>query len=53
MNYKVFILIFLFLYSCATTDFGKIKKDEIIQTEIYSNKGFTLIFTEDLKKKIS
>ena len=51
MNYKVFFLIFIFLYSCTTNDFGKIKKDEIIQTEIYSNKGFTLIFTEDLKKK--
>ena len=48
MNYKTCILIFLFLYSCATTQNSK---DQIIQTEIYSNKGFALLFKEDFKKK--
>ena len=48
MNYKTCILIFLFLYSCTTSQNSK---DQIIQTEIYSNKGFTLLFKEDLKKK--
>ena len=48
MNYKTCILIFLFLYSCATSQNSK---DQIIQSEIYSNKGFTLLFKEDFKKK--
>ena len=48
MNYKTFILIFLFLYSCNTV---QVDKNKIIQTEIYLNKGFTLLYKEDFKKK--
>tara|TARA_Y100000741_G_scaffold77211_1_gene56318 strand:- start:111 stop:857 length:747 start_codon:yes stop_codon:yes gene_type:complete len=48
MNYKTFILIFLFLYSCNTV---QVNKKQIIQSEIYLNKGFTLLYKEDLKKK--
>ena len=51
MNYKFFAIFFLFLYSCTTTDFNKTNKDEIIPSEIYSNKGFTLLFSENLKKQ--
>ena len=51
MNYKYFIVIFIFLYSCTTTDFNNTKKDEIIPSEVYSNKGFTLLYSEDLKKQ--
>ena len=51
MNYKYFIIIFIFLYSCTTTDFNNTKKDKIIPSEVYTNKGFTLLFTEDLKKQ--
>ncbi len=51
MNYKFFILILLFTYSCTTTDINKAVKENIIPSEVYSNKGFTLLFTEDLKKK--
>ena len=51
MNYKSFIIILLFLYSCTTNNINKTQKEEIIPSEIYSNKGFTLLFTEDLKKQ--
>ncbi len=51
MNYKAFILIFIFLYSCTTNNIYKTQDEEIIPTEIYSNKGFTLLFSESLKKQ--
>ena len=51
MNYKFFAIFFLFLYSCTTTDFNKTNEGEIIPSEIYSNKGFTLLFNENLKKQ--
>ena len=51
MNYKISILILLFIYSCTTNDINKTQKKNIIPSEVYSNKGFTLLFTEDLKKK--
>ena len=51
MNYKIFILILLFIYSCTTNNINKIQKEEIIPSETYSNKGFTLLFNENLKKQ--
>ena len=51
MNYKIFILILFFIYSCTTNNINKSQKEKIIPTEIYSNKGFALLFNEDLKKK--
>ena len=51
MNYKIFIAIFLFLYSCTTNNINVSNDKVIIQSETYSNKGFTLLFNEDLKKK--
>ena len=51
MNYKFFILILLFIYSCTANNISKNQKGKITPTEIYSNKGFTLLFNEDLKKK--
>ena len=51
MNYKIFIVIFLFIYSCATNNINKSQNKVIIQSETYSNKGFTLLFNEDLKKQ--
>ncbi len=51
MNYKFFILIFIFLYSCTTITTDNVKENKIIPSEIYSNKGFALLFSEDLKQK--
>ena len=51
MNYKIFILILLFTYSCTTSNINKIQKEEIIPSETYSNKGFALLFNENLKKQ--
>ena len=48
MNYKIIILIFLFLFSCTT---NRVSKDQIVKSEFYSNKGFTLLYKEDLKKQ--
>ena len=45
MNYKILIL--LFLVSCTTPI--KVEK-EIIPQRKFSNKGFALMYTEDLKK---
>ena len=51
MNYKIFIIFLLFTYSCTTNNINNSKKTEIIQSQIYSNKGFTLLFNEDLNKE--
>ena len=48
MNYKLISLIFLFLYSCTT---NQISENSVIKTEVYANKGFTLLFSNNLKKK--
>ena len=51
MNYKFIIIFCLFLYSCTTNNINQLNKRNIIQSEVYSNRGFTLLFSEDLKKK--
>ena len=38
------------MHSCTTTNINK-KKENIIPVEIFSNKGFALLFNEDLKNK--
>ena len=48
MNYKYLLLIF-FLYSCASNNINKSK--DIIFKDSFSNKGFTLIYNDSLKKK--
>ena len=47
MNYKFIIFLFLFLYSCKATTVNK-KSLEIIPVEIFSNKGFALLYSDDL-----
>ena len=47
MNYKLLLTLILFIYSCTSNQFTE---DKIIKSEIYSNKGFTLVFNDDLKK---
>ena len=51
MNYRFIFFFFLFLYSCETTNINKSKKENIIQINIFSNKGFTLVFNDNLKKQ--
>jgi len=51
MNYKIFIIVFLFLYSCTTNSINKSQENIVIQSQAYSNKGFTLLFNDDLKKQ--
>ncbi len=48
MNYKKFFLIFFFLCSCTT---NQIAKKENTETNIYTNRGFALLYNEDLKKR--
>ena len=51
MNYKFFLIILFFIYSCTTNNIKSIQKEKIVPLETFSNKGFTLLFTDDLKKK--
>jgi hypothetical protein len=48
MNYK-FLLLILFLCSCTSNNINKSK--DIIFKDSFSNKGFTLIYDDTLKKK--
>ena len=50
MNYKLIPVFFLLIYSCTTNNINKKKIENIIPVETFSNKGFTLVFSEDLKK---
>ena len=50
MNYKILILIFILLFGCTNTNINK-STNNIIPSEIYSNKGFTLLYEDELKKK--
>ena len=40
----------LFTYSCATNNIKTTQKEKIISAEVFSNKGFTLLFSDDLRK---
>ena len=51
MNYKIFIVFFfLLIVSCANQNFNNKKNIEPKIFNKYSNKGFTLVFTDDLFK---
>ncbi len=50
MNYKILIFLLLFLSSCTTTNINK-KKIDVIPVEIFSNKGFALLYDDDLRNK--
>jgi len=51
MNFKIILIIILFLYSCDSRNINISKRDIITPDISYSNKGFTLVFEESLKKK--
>ena len=51
MNSKILILIFLFFYSCTVNTVNNNKIETNVQTEFFSNKGFALVFNNDLKKQ--
>ena len=51
MNYKIIIFIFLFIFSCTTNNINKKTSLDAVQVEVFSNKGFTLVFSEELKKQ--
>jgi len=51
MNYRILIILFAFIYSCESSNINKKKITNVIQVESFSNKGFALVFTEDLKKQ--
>ena len=50
MNYRFFLLLFLFLNSCVTINVEN-RKNSIIKKNIFINKGFTTIYSEELYKK--
>ena len=51
MNYKFLIIIILFLYSCEATNIGNKKITNVISVETFSNKGFALVYSDNLKKE--
>ena len=51
MNYKILLIMLLFTYSCTTNNIKSTQKERIIFAEVFSNKGFTLLFSDDLQKK--
>ena len=52
MNFKKLILIFLLFFLSACNQFDKNEKSlAYISDQKYSNKGFTLIYDEQLKKE--
>ena len=51
MNYKKLIIIFLLTCSCATNNINKSVDKKIIHQQVYNNKGFALLYKEDLKKQ--
>jgi hypothetical protein len=52
MNYKNYIIIFFFLYSCTTSNTETKKDLEIIsKIDSFSNKGFALLYSQKLKKE--
>jgi len=50
MNYKIIFFLFFFIYSCTAVGTNKKLNVKILPSEDYSNKGFALLFTENLKK---
>jgi len=50
MNYKKLIIIFFFLSSCSTNNINKFKDKKTVHMQIYSNKGFALLYKDNLKK---
>ncbi len=50
MNYKILILFFIFVYSCTTNNIKDSHKKNIIPSELFTNKGFALLYNESLKK---
>ena len=51
MNYKILILILLFLSSCTVNNVNKDFENEDVISKIYSNKGFALLYNAELKKR--
>ncbi len=51
MNYKIHIFLFLFLFSCTTNNINKKDTDAVGHIDVFSSKGFALVFNDDLKKK--
>ena len=51
MNYRIITVLFLFLFSCETNNINNKKVTNIIQLETFSNKGFALVFSENLRKQ--
>ena len=51
MNYKILIILFLLIFGCETNNINKKVENDIITGEVFSNKGFTLVFKESLKKQ--
>ena len=50
MNYKILIILFLFVFSSCTTVTENLKTKEIISKTGFKNNGFTLVYDDKLYK---
>ena len=51
MNYKIIIIIFLLTCSCSTNNINKTNKQIEHKHQVFTNKGFTLLYKESLRKQ--
>jgi len=51
MSYKIYFLIFFLLFSCTTNNVSKKDTNVAEHIDIFSAKGFALVFKDDLKKR--
>ena len=50
MNCRKYYLLFFFLFSCSTNIIDNKKVEKVIFKDAFSNKGFTLLYSEKLRK---
>ena len=51
MNYKILLIIFVFILTSCSIETSAIKKDKLLGRSAFKNNGFTLVYSETLYKK--
>jgi len=51
MNYKILLIIFVFILTSCSIETSAIKKDKLLGKSAFKNNGFTLVYSETLYKK--
>ena len=51
MNYKILLIIFVFILTSCSIETSAIKKDKLLGKSAFKNNGFTLVYSKTLYKK--